>query len=103
MHINFQVPFVENIKMVTVQVFSVTFINFFCLYFGDPTNRALLTHCYRPLVYERNHNFALLWSAALEALQIFKGPDVVGGGECWEMKTRAHLYHWNDFETVFVS
>jgi len=60
MHINFQVPFVENIKMVSVQVFSVTFMNFFCSYFGDPTDRALLTHCCRPLVYERNRSFALL-------------------------------------------
>jgi hypothetical protein len=51
MHINFQVPFMENIKMVTFQVFSVTFTNFFCLYIGDPTNRARLTHRYRPLVY----------------------------------------------------
>jgi len=32
-HINFQVPVVENIKMVTVQVFSVTFNTFLLFIF----------------------------------------------------------------------
>ena len=73
MYINFQVHLVENSKMVTVQVFSVTFIKFFCLHFGDPTDRARLTHCYRPLVHERNGSVALLRSVALEALQVLKG------------------------------
>jgi hypothetical protein len=59
-YIKFEVRFVENIKMVTVQVFSVTFINVFCLYFVDPTDRATVIRCYQPLGPEGDKNFALI-------------------------------------------